>query len=196
MDAHTDPADYKQLKRWEATRAARALNSGCFNNRPFLKSERAIGWFLSSTRAALEKHKLHLWAYVIMPTHFHLLLFRPEEGSTMDRFSKSLKDSVAKKAVRWVKTNNPAGLRAMRDEQPNGQTTHRFWERGGGYDRVMFKARAIWNMIDYMHDNPVEAGLCESPESWRWSSAATYSTKVEGLLPLNLSRRPFRPRPS
>jgi hypothetical protein len=36
--------------------------------------------------------------------------------------------------------------------QRKGRT--RFWQRGGGYARTLWSARAIWNMIEYIHMNP------------------------------------------
>jgi putative transposase len=35
--------------------------------------------------------------------------------------------------------------------------------------------------LDYVHDNPVEAGFVEKPEDWLWSSARDY-VGSKGLL--------------
>jgi putative transposase len=35
--------------------------------------------------------------------------------------------------------------------------------------------------LDYVHDNPVEAGFVEKPEDWLWSSARDYAGS-KGLL--------------
>ena len=58
----------------------------------------------------------------------------------------------------------------MTDLQPNGKRCIRFWQRGGGYDRNLWEPRYIWEMIDYIHANPVRRGLCAVPEQWPWSS--------------------------
>jgi len=36
--------------------------------------------------------------------------------------------------------------------------------------------------LQYIHDNPVEAGIVYEPESYLYSSAADYGTKRKGLL--------------
>jgi hypothetical protein len=54
----------------------------------------------------------------------------------------------------------------MRDRQPNGRQSHRFWQRGGGYDRDLHGAGAIHETIDYIHANPVRG----------WSSGRSSGT--------------------
>ena len=73
-------------------------------------------------------------------------------------------------------------LQRLRDEQPNGTVHHRFWQRGGGYDRNLTSAEALRAVIDYLHANPVRRGLVASAEDWEWSSARWYA----GLQPVKL----------
>jgi putative transposase len=193
-----DPADrffrkYKKLKRVDGRRHAREINFTCFQERPFLRSERACGWFVESEVRALEQHDVRLWAYVIMPAHVHMVVFPRNLHTRMARFLFSLKRSVAAKAVEWTKANAPDRLDVMLDLQPNGSSCYRFWQRGGGYDRNLWSDKAIWNMIDYVHDNPVEAGLCVRRADWRWSSAEYYESRTPGALPLDLEHLPLRP---
>ena len=46
----------------------------------------------------------------------------------------------------------------------------------------------MWNSVRYIHQNPVEAGLCEKPEDWMWSSARWY--KGMDRVVLEMDRRP------
>jgi len=193
MDEVT-PQDYKRLRRIEIARRARALNYACFRNQKFLSSERSCRWLADSVTRALAKHNIDLWAYCFLPTHVHLLVFPKPDKPNIAAFLSSHKKSVTNKAIAWVTRNAPGFLVRMRDEQPNGDVSFRFWQRGGGYDRNLWSAEAIWNMIDYIHRNPVEEGLCEHPSDWKWSSAGTYKDGREG--PLKLERRHLRQRPS
>ena|ERR1043165_491243 len=187
------PRDYKRLRRIEVARRARALNFACFGNQRFLASGRACGWLVDSIERALAKHRIDLWAYCFMPSHVHLLVFPRADEPRIDAFCFSVKKSVTEKAVRWVETNAPRFLERMKDEQPNGRVAYRFWQRGGGFDRNLWSARAIWGMIDYIHRNPVVEGLCENGSDWKWSSAGTYKDGREG--PLKLDRGKLRQRP-
>ncbi|MBN2448608.1 MAG: hypothetical protein JXO22_17920 [Phycisphaerae bacterium] len=84
----------------------------------------------------------------------------------------------------------PDLLQCMRDTQPNGKVTNRFWQRGGGYDRNLFKPGEICEKINYLHDNPVRRGLVPRPQDWRWSSARHYAERTDGVLAPDLDSLP------
>ncbi|MBK7403120.1 MAG: transposase [Phycisphaerales bacterium] len=142
---------------------------------------------------ALTKHNTRLWAFCIMPNHVHLLLYPERLDWRAGAFLGTLKQSVCKRALLWMHAHAPDRLALMRDEQPNGKVSYRFWQRGGGYDRNLWSDDAIWAMIDYIHLNPVEAGLCERPEQWRWSSAGRYARTGESPVALDLRGLPLQP---
>ncbi len=81
----------------------------------------------------------------------------------------------SRRAVAWVRREAPAFGPNMVDAQPNGTRAYRFWQRGGGYDRDLRDPGVIHATIDYIHGNPVRAGLVEQPEDWPWSSAAYFA---------------------
>ena len=39
------------------------------------------------------------------------------------------------------------------------------------WDRYIRNEGHLHTVIEYIHQNPVKARLCQFPESWRWSSA-------------------------
>jgi putative transposase len=127
-----------------------------------------------------------------MPEHFHALIWPTEPVYRIDQILKSIKQSVGKRAVLFVKREAPAFLKKIKDRQPNGKTCYRFWQRGGGYDRNLSDSKAIYQQIDYIHNNPVRRGLCERPEDWFLSSVADYAGIRQGPLPLQLESLPER----
>jgi putative transposase len=182
------PAQFKRLRRREVPGEARALNFSCFSNQAFLRSERACTWLAESVVAKLPEYECDLWAFCFMPTH---ALVYPRAGEpNLGGFLEAVKKSVSVKALRWVTRNAPEFLPRMRDEQPNGNVSHRFWQRGGGYDRNMRTGRAIWHMIRYIHRDPVRDGLCRTGAEWKWSSACWYKERREPPVPLCLERLP------
>ncbi len=181
---------YKELRRHEDPHHARLLNFSCFKNQPFLTTDRSRAWFCNAVIRASELHEFHLWAYAIMPDHVHLLLW--PKAPVFD-ILRSIKQSVAKCAVAWAKSERHATLARMLDEQPNGKRAHRFWQRGGGFDRNLWEPDPIWHAIDYIHMNPVKAGLCTRPRDWHWSSASRYAGGDEGPIPIDTTGLPPRP---
>jgi putative transposase len=81
----------------------------------------------------------------------------------------------------------------MKDRQPSGAVSHRFWQRGGGYDRNLRSDRDIYEKIRYVHLNPVRRGLAKDAGDWPWSSARTHETGKPEPISLNLESLPPPP---
>ena len=190
-EKEVQPKDYKRLRRYDTPGQARALNFACFRNQRFLTSDRAKLWFAQAVAKFLPEFQTDLWAYCVMPTHAHLLVF-PRGAPQIAKLLASIKKSVTVRAVRYLERNAPHFLPRMTDLQPNGQAVRRFWQRGGGFDRNLRASRGLWNVIDYIHRNPVSEGLAARPELWTWSSAPWYLEQRPGPMPLQLEKLPPR----
>lgn len=117
-----------------------------------------------------------------MPEHVHLILFPNDDIYDISAILRTIKQSVAKRAVHYVRRRAPGFARHMMDRQPNGETVLRFWQRGGGYDRNLYSTGEIWEKIKYVHGNPVERGLVKTATEWGWSSAGDYAGVRQGPL--------------
>ena len=141
------------------------------------------------SRSARRQCPFHLFAYVIMPEHVHLVL-QPLPGVKMRTVLWRLKHPVTSRALEWVKEHHRDFLRRMTDAQPSGKTTHRFWQRGGGYDRNLRSASDVHEKIGYIHDNPVRRGLVERAQDWSWSSATDWILQRPGPVVIDWDRLP------
>ena len=101
------------------------------------------------------------------------------------------KRRVTDTATSWLKKNNPDRLQKMLDLQPSGEKSFRFWQRGGGYDRNIFSADEAHEKIQYIHANPVRAGLVESPDKWKWSSFQAWETDIDSPIPIDRDSFPL-----
>jgi len=50
---------------------------------------------------------------------------------------------------------------------------HQVWERNS-LSVPLWSNELMWQKLDYIHNNPVEAGLCNYPEEYKYSSAGFY----------------------
>ena len=186
-------------KSWDIPWQAHAVNFSCFGRQPFFRGRNSPGWFLEVLDAARRKTPFDLWAYVIMPEHVHLLIL-PHEGVLMHSILSAVKQPMTRRVLWWVEKNNPAFLAQMADRQPCGKVTHRFWQRGGGYDRNMRSVSEIHEKLKYIQLNPVRRGLVQESVEWPWSSAKAWATGVDepiridrdSLPPPGLERRHYR----
>ncbi len=172
----------KTRKRFNEPGHAHALTFSCFRRQPFLAEDRSRLWFVDAVDRAREKHRFHVWAYVIMPEHIHLVVWPTEAVYDIGDILNLIKQSVVRRALVFVRREAPSFLARMEDRQPSGEAHFRFWQRGGGYDRNIFEVPTLYRLIEYIHANPVRRGLCERPEDWRWSSAADYAGVRVGPL--------------
>lgn len=190
VDAPWEQPGYRRrLKRFDGHGHARYLTFSCFQRRPFLSVDRTRQWLVEAIALAQETHKFHLWAWVAMPEHVHLLIWpgpKDDEAAQVGAILTTVKQSVSKRGIAWVKRYPPGYLTKMADRSPNGKVVIRFWQRGGGYDRNLFSADEIWEKIRYIHLNPVRRGLCAAPSDWAWSSAREFLQPGTG--PLRIDR--------
>jgi putative transposase len=103
-------------------------------------------------------------AYVLMPSHLHLLMFI--QGNRLSGFMRDFKKYVAMKVVKELSM-----------------------EQGGiwmpRYDRAAITSERIFRIkLNYIHQNPVRAGLVSEARDWRWSSAADYFCDRPGPVPV------------
>jgi putative transposase len=176
----------KSCKRYNTPGDAHALTFSCFRGQAFLSKDRSREWLIEAIERARAKLRFHVWAYVVMPEHAHLLVWPAEPAYDISDILNSIKQSVTKRALLFVRRHALAFLPRMEDRQPNGEVHYRFWQRGGGHDRNVFEPAVVFAKIRYMHNNPVRRGLCAVPEEWPWSGAAEYAGVRVG--PLRLDR--------
>jgi putative transposase len=124
-----------------------------------------------------------------MPEHVHLILW-PHIGFRISQILTTLKQSVSKRAVLWLREHAHAFLSRLEDVQPNGRRAYRFWQRGGGYDRNLRSTADIYEKIHYVHNNPVRRGLATSPQQWPWSSALAWLNGGDEPLPIDRDSLP------
>jgi putative transposase len=94
-----------------------------------------------------------LFGYVVMPGHLHLLLMPQRRGLTGSMHA--LKRVTAEKLLRRRGCGGP------------------LWQ-ARYFDFVLRRVRDFWKKLEYIHDNPVAAGLATRADQSRWSSAVHY----------------------
>ena len=176
--------------RQEVPGEARFLTYSCYQRLPLLTKDRTCRWLVEAIDRARAKHGFDLWAFVIMPEHVHLVILPGAGQRSVADILYTINKSVSNRALTWLQRNAPAFLEELLDPQPNGQASHRFWQRGGGYDRNLWSNDEVWEKIDYVHLNPVTRGLCQHPADWKWSSASAYSGVGDSALRIDFESLP------
>ena len=161
---------------------ARLLTFSCYKRRPLIEQLDAWRFVTDGIERSRIKHGFQLLAYIIMPEHVHLMILPSHDAPTVSNILTTLKQSSTRRAVAIAERSHPRTLESMVDSQPNGTSSRRLWQRGGGHDRNLWKPDRIWNAIEYLHANPVRRKLVARATDWHWSSAAAFRNgKTEPL---------------
>jgi putative transposase len=171
----------KRRVRYNESGQPRELTFSCYRHYAFLGRDRTREWFCEALAEACTTFAFQLWAYVVMPEHVHVLVYPGEFPERMSSFLQAVKEPVARKAIRYLKSTAPEWLGRVTVRE-GSRLRHRFWQPGGGYDRNITSTEALRAVIDYLHANPVRRGLVARAEDWEWSSARWYA----GLRPVKL----------
>ena len=138
---------------------------------PLLKEDDAKVIVLEEIISARGKYNFKLFAYVIMPSHVHLVLW-PQGGTRIGQVVGDIKALSAMRILEaWQTRNDPVvhKLLIARDQK----LKHRFWTPRC-YDHNCRSPEIVLEKIRYCHMNPVRAGLVSDAEDWKWSSYRYY----------------------
>lgn len=64
----------KTRRAWDEPGHAHFLTYSCYQRLPLLSRDRTRRWVIEAMDRTRRKLDVHLWAYVIMPEHVHVLL--------------------------------------------------------------------------------------------------------------------------
>jgi REP element-mobilizing transposase RayT len=112
-------------------------------------------FYLATLAKVIRSMSWNCLAYCLMGNHMHLLLETPQPnlGRGMQRL------------------HGPYARVFNGRHQGSG---HVF---GARFDSKLIKSDVqFWVTVNYIAQNPVEAGLCRTPEAWSWSSHAQIAT--------------------
>jgi REP element-mobilizing transposase RayT len=113
-----------------------------------------------------------LFAYVLMPDHLHLLTDAPLKPSEVLQYIKGI---VGHRVINYLKAQNyENSLWKLR--HVDWKRNHRFslWQHDSDIFSVTSESKFM-EKVNYIHQNPVRAGLVERAEGYRWSSARWWS---------------------
>jgi len=160
------PAPHNDMTRkWSNQNLPGALHfvtGNIIDRIPIFKDEQYCNGFLEELRGQLTKGPSKLISWVLMPEHFHLIV-NPQDGD-IKGFVGSLKSLTANRL--WKVSQHPGFVR----EQPDSDgSIHQVWQ--DSFKALpLWSSWMIWQKINYIHANPVKAGLVKSAKGYRWSS--------------------------
>jgi putative transposase len=113
---------------------------------------------LGVLNSELAKQQGRCAGFVVMPDHVHAMVWFPAHNQ-ISQFVKQWKQRTSIQIKRLLRTNLISYARAIDLNDPVWQA--RF------YDFNIYSERTLLEKLNYMHRNPVEAGLVLQATDWR-----------------------------
>jgi REP element-mobilizing transposase RayT len=127
----------------------------------------------SLTFCHLQK-RLRINAFVIMPTHMHLVVFDGDfDPERLVQTLAELRKFTGRQLSDYCESHLPGCFPKTLREQATAERQRRFWQPSRHPEAI--QQQPFWRQkVDYTHDNPCRSGLVRAAEHWRFSSALWY----------------------
>ena len=129
---------------------------------------------INSLKHLINEQRISLYAFVIMPTHIHLLFHLPLEESIID-FMRDFKRFTSGKITKQLKINGYSEIIKRIEGYSLGYNNQKYKVWMDRYDDLIVTTPEVFKIkFNYIHNNPVKGGLTEKAEDWKYSSARNY----------------------
>jgi putative transposase len=144
------------------------LTSVAKDRLPVFQTDKIKTITCNALNEARDSAKILIFAYVVMPDHIHLITDSAKEISEVLRYTNGI---TAKRVIDYLKENNfTSSLLKLRQETKSRNYKHSLFEHHPNAFSITSEA-VFMQKVNYIHQNPVRAGLVEKAENYKFSSA-------------------------
>jgi REP element-mobilizing transposase RayT len=130
-----------------------------------------------------------IFAYVIMPNHMHLLTDQPNTSADVLRYVKGI---TARRVIDYLKQKNyQSSLAKLQHVEWKREHRYSLWQQEKNVLSI-FSEAIFMQKVNYIHQNPVRAGLVERATDYRWSSARSWQRCPMEHEPLRVDLQKIR----
>lgn len=130
------------------------LTAACYRHVPHLRSPTRRDAFQEQLLSLCKQHTLDVFAWVILPNHYHLLVGM----QALQRVPPVFKQLHGRTSRQWN----------LEDKTPGRTVWYAYYDRGIRDEEHFYKT------LNYIHANPVRHGYVKRSSDWAWSSLSLY----------------------
>ena len=142
---------------------------------PVFKERKYFEIIIESFKFCMQNKGLHIFGYVIMLTHFHLMA-QTEEGIKFQDVMRDMKKFTSLEISKELESDNQKLLLHVfkkAAEPEKGKRNYKIWQ-DEYHPQIIYADKVCRQKLAYMHNNPVRKGFVDKPECWYYSSARNY----------------------
>jgi putative transposase len=152
------------------------ITFGCYKRRHLLSLDQPKRIVLGVLNQELRRLDAKCIGFVVMPNHVHALVWFPQPGC-LSRFLHEWKRHSSRLIRDWY-------CRQQLHYFEDFEVGIRFWQPKYHAFEIWERAK-IEEKLDYIHSNPVHAGLVAKAVDWPWSSARWYLERKSVGVPID-----------
>lgn len=169
------------------------ISGSTFRRVPVFRHKKASDIFLRALEGYRAKYELRVHAYALLPDHYHLLLWFPPKHE-LASFLRDFKSLVGRQTVDWLQCENLGELLShleLKRDRRRGKDARYSILQYNSYIKGVRGSRALRQKLNYIHLNPVRAGLAQTPEAYLYSSARAYLGRGLSLVKIDRLELPY-----
>ena len=143
---------------------------------------------IDSLRHCQKNKGLHIFAYVIMSNHVHMLV-QSNIGKLSDTI-RDFKSYTSKQILQQVELGTESRRKWMLQIFREAANKHarnskyQFWTHEN-HAEFIYSDKFVRQKLNYIHNNPVKAEIVSNPQDYKYSSASNYAS-LESILEVDI----------
>ena len=144
---------------------------------PVLQNDLHKQILLEAIKHRVLEEKLTIYAFVIMPNHFHAI-WQLHDAVKKDQFQRDLLKFTARSLLQFMRMNDDALLDKLKVADADRE--YQVWERNS-LSKIIFSQKFFQQKFNYIHHNPIKPkwNLATFPEQYYYSSAKFYNSGID-----------------
>ena len=189
------------MKKFNIENQIHFITIDTYNKIHLFKDKNLFEIIIDNIKFYKNKYGFKLFGYVIMPNHIHLLIQLNERWNNISKIMQDFKSHTAKEIVDFLKTGRrkpslapyfdasegshlPEDYKWIDKGKTHTPSKNKVWQRDF-YDLNIYSEEKLEQKLNYIHYNPVKAGLCKNPEDYKWSSCRNYEFGEDVLIKID-----------
>ncbi len=154
---------------------AQFVTFSCYHRRRLLDHPASRQVVIALLADELKKRGGTCCGFVVMPDHVHAILWFPATGC-LSPFMQAWKSRTSRQLKKFVRGQMQEYAKSIEPKQPFWQPKYHSFN--------LYAEKKAKEKLDYMHLNPVRAGLVRQAWNWQWSSARYHEQGSSVGVPL------------
>jgi REP element-mobilizing transposase RayT len=138
-----------------------------------LKEDTYKNIVVAALKFLVSEGKVTINGFVIMSNHLHII-WQAKGSNSIQKIQTSFIKHTSKEFKKQLEKDNK-----LKEYEVNAiDRKYNFWQRDS-LNIELFTAAVFHQKLNYIHYNPVKAGLCNLPEEYYFSSAKFYENGID-----------------